>query len=83
MIIVYQIFTNRIYLKLEPVFKLSPTIGFTCGHDLKLFNSQSQELRRNYFSNRVIKDWNSLLYEVIHVKSKLLDCYWSDFQYHF
>ena len=89
MITVYQIFNNRIDLNWKQFFKLSPTVGLTRGHDLKLFKSQSnKELRRNYFSNRVIKDWNSLPYEVIHTNSLnsfkcLLDCYWTDSQYDF
>ena len=91
-IIVYQIFTrlSRTDLNWNQFFKLSLTVGLTCGNDLKLFKSPShKELRRNYFSNWVIKDWNSLPYEVVHANSLnssssyLLDCYWRDFQYDF
>jgi len=37
-----------------------------CGHDSKLFKSYSKTLRRkNFFSQRVISNWNSLPQHVV------------------
>ena len=42
----------------------------TRGHNLKLFKlSSSSSLRKNYFSNRVINEWNNLPATIVNAKS--------------
>ena len=51
------------------------------GHNLKLFTfASSSSLRKNYFSNRVINEWNNLPATIVSAKSvvefeKLYDYY--------
>ena len=42
----------------------------TRGHNLKLFKfASSSSLRKNYFSNRVINEWNNLPATIVNAKS--------------
>ena len=42
----------------------------TRGHNMKLFKfASSSSLRKNYFSNRVINEWNNLPATIVNAKS--------------
>ena len=66
----------------EQLFKVNDTK--TRGHRYKIFTQKCKKLvRKNFFSNRVIKDWNSLPEGVIEAKNlnifkKELDHHWID-----
>ena len=60
LILVYKIIHNQCAIKFDEVFSYSQT-GITRGHPYKLFKYRSDiELRKRFFSNRVINSWNSL-----------------------
>lgn len=57
--------------------------GITRGHDLKLYKrrTQSLELRRHFFTNRIVDNWNSLPEDVVKANSlnsfkNKLDVFW-------
>ena len=80
MITTYNILTNKVNIDYEQFFSI---YDCTRGHYLKLFKPRSYlELRRQFFSVRVINDWNALPNEVINAPTvtrfkELLDrfCY--------
>ena len=52
----------------EVFFERSTSV--TRGHNLKLFKfASSSSLRKNYFSNRVINEWNNLPATIVNAKS--------------
>ena len=60
LILVYKIIHNQCAIEFDEVFSYSQT-GITRGHPYKLFKYRSDiELRKRFFSNRVINSWNSL-----------------------
>ena len=76
-------FTN---VQMGTAFNLNTT-QFTRGHSFKLVKSRCNlELRRHFFTNRVVNQWNSLPSYVVCVptvnsfKSKL-DNYWNSIRY--
>ena len=64
MILVYQIFHGLI--DVNPSF-LPALTDITQGHNYKIFKPHTNcSSRSRFFSNRVINDWNNLLYTVIN-----------------
>ena len=63
---------------------LPRSIGPTRGHSLKLYQQRSSiDIRKHYFTNRVVKIWNSLSEDVISAPSvnafkNRLDKYWEN-----
>ncbi len=82
MIEVYKII-HEIYDP-DAALSLPRTIGPTRGHSLKLFQQRStKDIRKNYFTNRVVKIWNSLPDDVVKAPSvnsfkNQLDKFWSN-----
>ena len=69
MILVYQIFHGLIDFN-PSIFFAPATISTTKGHNYKIFKPHSQCLTRlNFFSNRVINDWNSLPTNIVNATS--------------
>jgi len=57
----YKIITGKENIKSENIFSLYSNGPDSRGHCLKLATTRSRlELRRNFFSHRVISNWNSL-----------------------
>ena len=58
------------------------TVNHTRGHNLKLFSKHSRtNMRKYFFSNRVVSPWNSLPSHIIHAPSVIaferrLDKHW-------
>ena len=62
----YIILTNKVNIDYKQFFHKATSL-ITRGHNLKLFKPRSYlELRRNFFSERIINDWNDLPGEVIN-----------------
>ena len=86
MIALYQILRGHIDLNISDHFNF-PTYTSTRGHMMKLFKSRSSSrVRSNFFSYRVINDWNSLPDYIINSPSVSifkhhLDCHWSALLY--
>ena len=82
MIYTYKIMTSIYNIDKEQLFKVNDTK--TRGHRYKIFTQKCNKLvRKNFFSNRVIKDWNSLPEDIIEAKNlnifkKELDHHWID-----
>ena len=66
MIEVYKLLSGKERIDSGQFFQLAPTDHGLRGHSLKLFAKRSHlEIRRNFFSSRVVKDWNALPQSVI------------------
>ena len=66
MIEVYKLLTGKERIDSEQFFQLASTEHGLRGHSLKLATTRSRlEIRRNFFSSRVVKDWNALPQSVI------------------
>ena len=82
----FKILKNFLNVDSSNFFTLSSTT-FTRGHDFKLFKSRSKLLvRSNFFTNRIINQWNSLPPSVINAPSisvfkNRLDQYWTQLRY--
>jgi len=62
----YKIITGKENMKCEKFFHLYNSEHNTRGHCLKLATTRSRlELRRNFFSQRVISHWNKLPMHVV------------------
>mgnify|MGYP005605461457 FL=1 len=62
----YKLLTGKEKVGYEQFFRLAGASHGLRGHSLKLFAGRSRtELRRNFFSNRVVKSWNSLSQSVV------------------
>ena len=69
MIYFYQLFHNFFNIDTS-VFFIPATITTTRGHNYKLFKSHTHCLARtNFFSNRVIDDWNHLPNDVVNAET--------------
>ena len=65
----YKIFHDLSVIKPSDIFTLSPAIG-TRGHRFKVQVQHVQlEVRRKFFSSRVVLKWNSLPEEVVEAQS--------------
>ena len=88
MILVYQIFHGLIDIN-PSIFFAPATVSTTRGHNYKIFKPHSQCLTRsNFFSNRVINDWNSLPTNIVNANSinnfkSLLDEHWKNSFYNY
>ena len=88
MILVYQIFHGLIDIN-PSIFFAPATVSTTRGHNYKIFKPHSQCLTRsNFFSNRVINDWNSLPTNIVNANSinnfkSLLDEHWKSSFYNY
>jgi len=61
MIEVYKLLTGKERIDSGQFFQLASTSHGLRGHSLKLATKRSRlEIRRSFFSNRVIRDWNAL-----------------------
>ena len=70
MIRVWKILNGMTGIPFESVFSLSPSIGTTRGHNLKLVVPISRrDCRRRFFSVRVVNIWNSLPQSVVSSES--------------
>ena len=82
MIFVYQLIHNFFNIDTSAFF-IPATVTTTRGHNYKLFKSHTCCLARtNFFSNRVIEDWNHLPNDVVNAETlntfkSLLDNYWT------
>ena len=86
MIMSYQILHHNIHVP-EELLPLHPPDDRTRGHSLKLRKDRVlKSVRRNFFSVRVVNDWNSLPESVVSAptvnafKSRL-DRHWRDRQF--
>ena len=69
MIETYKILTGKEQIDRSLMFKLSKYRG-TRGHQFKLYKPHSRlDIRKNFFSQRVITRWNKLPAEVVDVKT--------------
>ena len=88
MILVYQIFHGLIDIN-PSIFFAPATISTTRGHNYKISKPHSQCLTRsNFFSNRVINNWNSLPTNIVNATSinnfeSLLDEHWQNSFYNY
>ena len=70
MITTFKILHGMIVTDSKVFFERSTSV--TRGHNLKLFKlASSSSLRKNYFSNRVINEWNNLPATIVDAKSVL------------
>ena len=82
----FKILKGYYNINCEKFFTRS-TIHHTRGHNLKLFKQQSRSnLRLNFFTQRVINNWNKLPINIIQVDSVALfkhelDYYWTNIGY--
>mgnify|MGYP007024856988 CR=1 FL=1 len=87
MILVYQILTGKIRIDSTRLFTLAPADQGTRGHALKLSKpTANRVLRQNFFSVRVVNQWNSLPNDVVTASStnvfkNKLDKHWQDKMY--
>ena len=70
MISVYKILNNLTDVDNTPIFNMSDTnnIPFTRSHGMKICSEKlpNADIRRNFFSQRVVIPWNSLPPEVVN-----------------
>ena len=87
MIQCYKIFNGIVRMDVNEMFKLIPpttTRSCTFGHHQRILRQRAHHRARvNSFSQRVIKEWNSLPKEVVEATSvdafkNKLDRYWED-----
>ena len=85
MIFAYNIFSKKVNIKYEDLFRLSSSR--TRGHQYHLIRQQATKKficsRANSFSNRIASDWNTLPEEIVNVTTTLnfkqkLDTHWKD-----
>ena len=68
MITTFKMLHDMIDTDSKVFFERSTSV--TRGHNLKLFKYASSScLRKNYFSNRVINEWNNLPATIVNAKS--------------
>jgi len=66
----YKILTGKEDVDINQLFQLSPNIHSTRGHHLKLFKKPSRiNVRKFFFSQRVVDGWNSLPSSVVESPS--------------
>ena len=88
MIEVYKIITGKHGNNDTLNLKVNNTIN-TRGNQYKLYQNRSQyDLRKHFFTNRVVAVWNSLPDNVVMVDSTILfkrqlDCFWSNQELYF
>ena len=79
----YKIITGKYDLTVSPKFKFSK-VKFTRGNDYKLETfCTSYELRKHFFTNRIINVWNSLPNDVVKADTtnqfkNRLDNFWKN-----
>ena len=75
-------YVHGLYNVSQPAFEFAPTEKGTRSNDLKLFRHHRKgDLKKNFFSERVIKDWNELPKSVVNAPSincfkSRLDAFW-------
>ena len=80
----FKILTGKERIDFKKFFELADTTSWLRGHSLKLYKPRCHTtLRQNFFSIRVINEWNKLPQSVIEAPSvnafkNRLDKYWSD-----
>jgi len=76
-----KILTGKERVESSVVFLISPTVDLLRGHDMKLFQSRSRlQLRENFFSQRVVTQWNSPPRYVVEAPS--VNCFKSKLDRH-
>ena len=84
---VFKIMKGIVALNYTTFFKLST--NNTRGHELKLFKQRSRlNVRRNFFSQRVVESWNALPEEIVNCTTvlhfeKLYDSFHCECKYNF
>lgn len=84
---VFKIMKGIVDLNYTNFFKLSTTK--TRGHELKLFKQRNRlNVRRNFFSQRIVKSWNELPEEIVNCTTvlhfeKLYDSFHCEHKYNF
>lgn len=79
----YKLLTGKEAIDWRGFFQHAPTAHGLRGHSLKLFVPPCHKaIRKNFFSCRVVEDWNSLPQEIIDSATvdmfkRRLDAYWS------
>ena len=82
MIFAYNIFSKKVNIKYEDLFRLSSSR--TRGHQYHLIRQQAtKKCRANSFSNRIVSDWNTLPEEIVNATTTLnfkqkLDTHWKE-----
>ena len=82
----YKVVKGIVRIDRTKFFSLSP-LSHTRGHPFKMFRSHAVKVpRTNSFSQRVIKEWNSLPSKIVNAPKldyfkALLDEHWSTIQY--
>ena len=80
----FKILTGKERIDFKKFFELADATSWLRGHSLKLYKPKCHTtLRQNFFSIRVINEWNKLPQSVIEAPSvnafkNRLDKYWSD-----
>ena len=69
LILVYKIFHGLCSIGSNDIFELAST-SITRGHPFKILKPRAQlEVKRRFFSNRVVDSWNSLSYGTVTAAS--------------
>ena len=80
----FKILTGKERIDFKKFFELADATSWLRGHSLKLYKPKCHTtLRQNFFSIRVINEWNKLPQSVIEAPyvnafKNRLDKYWSD-----
>lgn len=70
MIETYKIMNGIYDSDVSPKLEKAPNIRGTRGHEMKLFKKGARtEARKNFFTHRIVEDWNELPQEVINAET--------------
>ena len=70
MIEVYRLMTGKKNKEYQKVVEKARSVHNLRGHTLKLYKERSRlDLRKHFFSNRVVQDWDALPQSVIDATS--------------
>jgi len=65
---VYKILTGKEKVNASTFFQQAPTVSTLRGHSMKLFRPRERlNIRKNFFSHRVVSHWNALPQHVVEV----------------
>ena len=84
MIETFKMLTGRERVNCSKFFELADVTSGLRGHSLKLFKPRCRTtIRQNFFSSRIVNEWNKLPQEVVDAPSinafkNRLDRHWND-----